>query len=176
MKRFGPSAGGVSGLMTIVSRAVSRRRLLNGGAQALGLAALSKIVIPPARANVPLRVGIQKGSSLFLLRERGDLASALRPLGFAPTFTVFPGGPRLLEELSFGSVDSGHTSDAPPIFAQAAGAPLVYVGAQPRRRRPKRSSCQASHRSARSHSLFGSCLGCEFDIGSGDMVTSYSIS
>ena len=30
-----------------------------------------------------------------------------------------------------GAVDFGHTGEAPPVFAQAAGAPLLYVGNEP---------------------------------------------
>jgi sulfonate transport system substrate-binding protein len=33
--------------------------------------------------------------------------------------------------LNAGSIDFGHTGEAPPIFAQAAGAPLVYVANEP---------------------------------------------
>ena len=43
----------------------------------------------------------------------------------------FPAGPQLLEALNAGSIDFGHTGEAPPIFAQAAGAPLVYVANEP---------------------------------------------
>ena len=42
-----------------------------------------------------------------------------------------PGGPQLLEALNTGSIDFGHTGEAPPIFAQAAGAPLVYLAHEP---------------------------------------------
>ena len=40
------------------------------------------------------------------------------------TWTEFPGGPQLLEALNVGAIDFGTTGEAPPIFAQAAGAPL----------------------------------------------------
>lgn len=36
----------------------------------------------------------------------------------------------MLEALNVGSIDIG-TGDIPPIFAQAAGADLVYIGAEP---------------------------------------------
>jgi len=42
-----------------------------------------------------------------------------------------PAGPQLLEALNAGSIDLGHTGEAPPIFAQAAGVPLVYLGNEP---------------------------------------------
>jgi sulfonate transport system substrate-binding protein len=43
----------------------------------------------------------------------------------------FSFGPPLLEALNIGSIDFGTTGDAPPIFAQAAGANLLYVAHEP---------------------------------------------
>ena len=43
----------------------------------------------------------------------------------------FPAGPQLLEALAVGSLEFGLTGDSPPVFAQAAGKDLVYVGAEP---------------------------------------------
>jgi len=43
----------------------------------------------------------------------------------------FPAGPQMLEALNIGSLDVGSTGDIPPLFAQAAGADLVYIGAEP---------------------------------------------
>jgi len=34
----------------------------------------------------------------------------------------------MLEALNVGSIDIGRTGDAPPVFAQAANAPLLYIG------------------------------------------------
>ncbi|MFQ8717742.1 MAG: aliphatic sulfonate ABC transporter substrate-binding protein [Enterobacter hormaechei] len=41
-----------------------------------------------------------------------------------------PAGPQMLEALNVGSIDLA-AGDIPPIFAQAAGADLVYVGVEP---------------------------------------------
>ena len=46
-------------------------------------------------------------------------------------WTEFPAGPQLLEAVNVGAIDFGNTGEAPPIFAQAAGAPLVYVAHEP---------------------------------------------
>ncbi|HWL09791.1 MAG TPA: aliphatic sulfonate ABC transporter substrate-binding protein, partial [Planctomicrobium sp.] len=43
----------------------------------------------------------------------------------------FPAGPPLLEALNAGSIDLGHAGDSPPLFAQAAGIPFVYVATSP---------------------------------------------
>jgi hypothetical protein len=45
----------------------------------------------------------------------------------------FPAGPQLLEALNAGAIDFGHTGDAPPILAQSAGVPFVYVAHEPSR-------------------------------------------
>lgn len=82
-------------------------------------------------ADKVLRIGVQKYGTLVLLRERGSLEQRLQPLGWQVSWTEFPAGPQLLEGLNVGAIDFGTTGEAPPIFAQAAGADLVYVGYEP---------------------------------------------
>lgn len=84
---------------------------------------------PPAQLQ-QLRIGFQKGSlNLALLRSYGLLEQRLP--GARIQWAEFPAGPQLLEALALGSVDLGATGDAPPVFAQAAGKDVVYVGAEP---------------------------------------------
>ena len=45
-------------------------------------------------------------------------------------FKEFPAGPQLLEALNVGGVDFGHAGETPPVFAQAAGVPLVYAACE----------------------------------------------
>ena len=75
-----------------------------------------------------LRIGYQKGW-LSILKQRGTLEKRLAPLGVQVTWAEFTAGPVQLEALNVGSIDFGNVGDAPPIFAQAAGAPLVYAAA-----------------------------------------------
>jgi sulfonate transport system substrate-binding protein len=82
-------------------------------------------------ADKTIRLGYQKYGTFLLLKARGLLEKKLSPLGFAVAWTEFPGGPQLLEALNVGALDFGITGEAPPIFAQAAGAPLVYVANEP---------------------------------------------
>jgi sulfonate transport system substrate-binding protein len=85
-----------------------------------------------ASANTPgpLRIGFQKGSlNLAVLKSLG-LAEKRLP-GTAVQWVEFPAGPQLLEALAVGSVEFGATGDSPPVFAQAAGKDLFYVGAEP---------------------------------------------
>src|SRR5579875_2057553 len=86
---------------------------------------------PPGAAVRTLRIGFQKYGTLVILKARGTLETALRPLGWSVTWTEFPGGPQLLEALNAGSVDFGIAGETPPVFAQAAQAPLLYVGYEP---------------------------------------------
>jgi len=79
-----------------------------------------------------LRIGYQKSASLFVLQKaQGTLEKRLAPLGFGVKWVEFPAGPQLLEGLNVGAVDVGFVGEAPPIFAQAAGARFVYVGYDP---------------------------------------------
>jgi sulfonate transport system substrate-binding protein len=78
-----------------------------------------------------IRIGYQKYGTLVLLKARGSLEKRLALLHVEVQWTEFPAGPQLLEGLNVGSVDFGTVGEAPPIFAQAAGADLVYVGNEP---------------------------------------------
>ena len=84
---------------------------------------------PAADGPEPLRIGFQKSASLLtLLKSRGTLEQRLAPLKVEVKWIEFPAGPQLLEGLNVGSIDFGYVGEAPPIFAQAAGANFVYVG------------------------------------------------
>ena len=78
-----------------------------------------------------LRIGYQKYGTLTLLKGRGTLEKRLSQENVAVKWTEFPAGPVLLEGLNVGSIDFGTVGEAPPIFAQAAGANLVYVANEP---------------------------------------------
>jgi sulfonate transport system substrate-binding protein len=78
-----------------------------------------------------IRIGYQKYGTLTLLKGRGTLEKRLAGKNVAVRWTEFPAGPALLEGLNVGSIDFGTVGEAPPIFAQAAGANLVYVGNEP---------------------------------------------
>lgn len=85
-----------------------------------------------ARAeNAVIRIGFQKYGTLTILKGKGDLEKRLAPLGVDVKWVEFPAGPQLLEGLNVGAIDFGTVGEAPPVFAQAAGADLVYVANQP---------------------------------------------
>ncbi|AVQ80215.1 MULTISPECIES: sulfonate ABC transporter substrate-binding protein [unclassified Variovorax] len=109
--------------MTLIS--TPRRRLIQGVAVAAVLPSFAALAQAPARQ---LRIGNQKGP-LSVLKGRGTLEKRLAPLGVTVKWTEFTAGPVQLEALNVGSIDFGDVGEAPPIFAQAAGAPLAYVAA-----------------------------------------------
>ena len=77
-----------------------------------------------------LRIGYQKSAvNLVILKQQGVLEK--RFPGTRISWLEFPAGPQLLEALSVGSLEFGLTGDSPPVFAQAAGKDLLYVGAEP---------------------------------------------
>jgi sulfonate transport system substrate-binding protein len=85
-----------------------------------------------AAAQTTLRIGFQKSASLLTFQKsNGSLEKKLAPLGVAVRWVEFPAGPQLLEGLNVGAVDVGFVGEAPPIFAQAAGARFVYIGFDP---------------------------------------------
>ncbi|RZL90496.1 MAG: sulfonate ABC transporter substrate-binding protein [Variovorax sp.] len=109
----------------------NRRQLIQGVAAAIAWPSFAAFAQAPARQ---LRIGNQKGQ-LSLLKGRGTLEKRLAPLGVSVKWTEFAAGPVQLEALNVGSIDFGDVGEAPPIFAQAAGAPLAYVAATVQRPR-----------------------------------------
>lgn len=120
---------------------ISRRqylRVLAMSAAAWGLG--GPISLPLAQAQTQtqtgnkapelLRIGYQKSAvNLVVLKQQGVLEK--RFPGTRVQWLEFPAGPQLLEALSVGSLEFGLTGDSPPVFAQAAGKDLYYVGAEP---------------------------------------------
>ncbi|WP_230351907.1 sulfonate ABC transporter substrate-binding protein [Lelliottia sp. WAP21] len=89
-------------------------------------------VFAQAAGSTPesLRIGYQKGSVSMVLAKSHGLLEKRYP-GTRFSWVEFPAGPQMLEALNVGSIDLGSTGDIPPIFAQAAGADLLYVGVEP---------------------------------------------
>lgn len=119
-----------------MSRAIRRRALLQAGFGAtttLLLAPHAQAAAPAAPATpgpALLRIGFQKSAvNLVILKQQGALEK--RFPGSKVSWVEFPAGPQLLEALAVGSLEFGLTGDSPPVFAQAAGKDLLYVGAEP---------------------------------------------
>jgi sulfonate transport system substrate-binding protein len=109
---------------------VERRRFL----KVMGAAGLVVSLPSRSHAAAPLkeiRIGYQKNGVLVVARERRALEQHFNPLGIEVKWVEFTSGPPMLETISIGSVDYGAVGDSPPIFAQAAGAAIVYAAGQP---------------------------------------------
>lgn len=107
---------------------LDRRSLL----AALAALPLAPALVRGARAAEPgvVRIGYQKNGILVVAKQQGIIEKRLEPLGQSVRWVEFSFGPPLLEALSLDGIDFGQTGDAPPIFAQAARANLVYAAAQ----------------------------------------------
>lgn len=105
---------------------LSRRGILTG------LAALPAALGPAASAapeRERVRIGFQRSSTLtYLLKLNGGLEKVLEPLNVQVTWHEFTSGLPILEALNLGKIDlSADVADTVPVFAQAAGARIVYV-------------------------------------------------
>ena len=94
----------------------------------LAIASASSVA---AAEELTIRIGYQKYGTLVVEKARGTLERRLAPMHVHVTWTEFLGGPALLEAMGADSIDFGTAGDAPPIFGQAAGVSLVYVGVEP---------------------------------------------
>ena len=69
----------------------------------------------------------------LVVKAQKRLEQRFEPQGVTVKWVEFAFGPPLLEAVNAGAVDYGYTGDAPPIFAQAAHAAIVYVAVIPAR-------------------------------------------
>jgi sulfonate transport system substrate-binding protein len=107
---------------------IDRRTILRTAG--LALPALAALGGSARAADRVFRVGYQKSSvALTLLKAQGLLEQRLAPLGYGVDWAIFTSGPPILEALNAGAVDFAFTGEPPPIFAQAAGVPVVYAAA-----------------------------------------------
>ncbi len=100
-------------------------------AAATSLAGLPSLALAQAQP-AEVRIGFQKGAAtLVLARKQQVIENRLKPLGVQVKWVEFQFGPPMLEAMGAGAIDLGSVGDTPPIFAQAAGANLLYVAATP---------------------------------------------
>jgi sulfonate transport system substrate-binding protein len=78
-----------------------------------------------------IRIGYQKNGVLVIARQRATLEQYFRPQGIEVKWVEFSSGPPMMEAMNVGSIDYGAVGDTPPVFAQAAGAAIVYAAGQP---------------------------------------------
>jgi sulfonate transport system substrate-binding protein len=106
----------------------SRRAFLGAAAGALILP--GALLGGAAASGLPaeVRIGYQKEGILAVVKQRATIEARLAQLGaITVRWVEFQYGPPMMEALGAGSIDIGSVGDTPPIFAQAAGAPVVYI-------------------------------------------------
>jgi sulfonate transport system substrate-binding protein len=78
-----------------------------------------------------IRIGYQKNGVLVIARQQATLEKHFASQGIDVKWVEFSSGPPMLEAMNVGSVDYGAVGDSPPVFAQSAGANIVYAAGQP---------------------------------------------
>ena len=106
-----------------------KKLLLSGLSAAILLGSFNAAWAEDAPKTV--NIGYQKANIFALLKYRGTLDSDFSKQGITVRWVEFPAGPQMLEGLNVGSIDLAATGDAPPTFAQAAKADLVYLAHSP---------------------------------------------
>jgi len=106
-----------------------KKLLLSGLSAAILLGSFNVAWAEDAPKTV--NIGYQKANIFALLKYRGTLDSDFSKQGITVRWVEFPAGPQMLEGLNVGSIDLAATGDAPPTFAQAAKADLVYLAHSP---------------------------------------------
>ena len=100
------------------------------GFRALALACAIGFSLAPAASADELReirFGYMKGGVPVVAKTRHVIEDRLAPRGITVKWIEFSVGPPMLEAMVAGRLDFGSTGNTPPIFAQSAGANLVYV-------------------------------------------------
>jgi sulfonate transport system substrate-binding protein len=108
---------------------MQRRQFLQLSAGAALLPILSRSAA--ADPLTEIRIGYQKNGVLVIARQRRTLEDHFAGQNIGIKWLEFSSGPPMLEAMNVGSIHYGAVGDSPPIFAQAAGAAIVYAAGQP---------------------------------------------
>jgi sulfonate transport system substrate-binding protein len=109
---------------------MQRREFLKWSIGTAAVAAVSR------RANAQgsvkqIRIGYQKNGVLVIARQQATLETHFAPQGIEIKWVEFSSGPPMVEAMNAGSIDYGAVGDSPPVFAQSAGANIVYAAGEP---------------------------------------------
>jgi sulfonate transport system substrate-binding protein len=115
--------------MIVQENVMKRRDFLKLSLGTAAVAALSSRA--QAEAGVKeIRIGYQKNGVLVIARQQATLENHFKPFGIEVKWVEFSSGPPMMEAMNVGSIDYGAVGDSPPVFAQAAGAAIVYAAGQ----------------------------------------------
>ncbi len=107
-----------------------RREFLKLSIATVAAAAATQQVSAQERLK-EVRIGYQKNGVLVIARQQATLEQHFASQGIDVKWVEFSSGPPMMEAMNVGSVDYGAVGDSPPVFAQAAGANIVYAAGQP---------------------------------------------
>jgi DNA-binding NtrC family response regulator/ABC-type nitrate/sulfonate/bicarbonate transport system substrate-binding protein len=122
-----------------ISRNIVRARLIEYGqipGSVRGAAAApSATIVPQAprvlRPTVPcVRIGYQRIGLLPLVKQHGGLDTALKARGYRVEWIEYPGGIQMVEAFQASQLSFAGVGEGPPVFAQAARVPMVYIAAE----------------------------------------------
>ncbi|WP_394843803.1 sigma 54-interacting transcriptional regulator [Pendulispora brunnea] len=102
-----------------ISRNVVRARLMQQG------------LLGGAPRRLRVRIGFQDFGVLASLKNTRALDEALAAHGAEVEWIECATGMHVVDALSNGTMDLGVAGEAPPVFAQAARAPVVYLASEP---------------------------------------------
>ena len=109
---------------------MKRREFLKWSIGTAAFAAMSRPAL--AQADVKeIRIGYQKNGVLVMARQQAALEKHFASQGIGVKWVEFSSGPPMMEAMNVGSLDYGAVGDSPPVFAQAAGANIVYAAGEP---------------------------------------------
>ncbi|RYZ10122.1 MAG: AAA family ATPase [Myxococcales bacterium] len=123
-----------------ISRNIVRARLLEYG-QIHGSVRGPSAAVEPANAppesqrvlrpSVPcVRIGYQRIGLLPLVKEHGGLDAVLGTRGYRVEWIEYPGGIQMVEAFQTSQLSFAGVGEGPPVFAQAARVPIVYIAAE----------------------------------------------
>jgi sulfonate transport system substrate-binding protein len=109
---------------------MKRREFLKWSIGTAAIAATSRQAL--AQADVrEIRIGYQKNGVLVIARQQAALEKHFASQSIGVKWVEFSSGPPMMEAMNVGSIDYGAVGDSPPVFAQAAGANIVYAAGEP---------------------------------------------
>ncbi|HZU84927.1 MAG TPA: aliphatic sulfonate ABC transporter substrate-binding protein [Polyangiaceae bacterium] len=124
-----------------VSRNIVRARLMQYGLLPASTRERPEAVAPGSEPTpfalrapsspVRVRVGYQAFGVLPLLKATSALEDAVAARGALVEWVTCATGMQVVDALAAGALDVGVVGEAPPIFAQAARAPVVYLAGEP---------------------------------------------
>ncbi len=109
---------------------MKRREFLKWSIGTAAVAVVSRSVSAQASLK-EIRIGYQKNGVLVIARQQATLETHFASQGIDVKWVEFSSGPPMLEAMNVGSIDYGAVGDSPPVFAQSAGANIVYAAGQP---------------------------------------------